>query len=151
MTKITVMAEIRPSEDEDKIKVAIATFFDYEKISMEERGLNKLLIEEAYSLGSLKKFHKILREERILDVARKYLIKGIEDDTITFMLHKQAASVGIISFVDEEKESPLGPIIVTIEYKEPMKVIDWLAPKTSKGQPLWENPMPNEKDNMKDL
>ncbi len=149
MTKVTFRAEVRPSEDEDKVKVAILNFFDFEDIRVEEKPLGKVIVAEASSLSSLRKMHKVLREERILDAARKYLKRGISGKKVTFMLHKQAASVGVLSFVDDERESPLGPIEVTIEYDNPEEVVDWLAPKTSKGRPLWENPIPDEVHNRK--
>ncbi len=144
MTKVTFVAEVRPSEDEDKVKVAIMNFFDFESIRVEEKPLGKVIFAEANSLSSLKKMHRVLREERILDAARKYLRRGIQGKKITFMIHKQAASVGVLSFVDDERESPLGPIEVTIEYENPEEVVDWLAPKTARGRPLWENPIPDE-------
>ncbi|AWR97674.1 hypothetical protein DFR86_09015 [Acidianus sulfidivorans JP7] len=144
MTKITVTAEVRPSENEAKVLIAISNFFDFENLKSEKKEYSKLIIAESKTLRSLEKLHKALREERILDVARKYLRKGMSSDSITFMLHKQSAAVGVVSFVDDEKESPLGPIVFYIEYKKPEEVIDWLAPRTSKGIPLWDNPIPED-------
>lgn len=144
MTRVVFEAEVRPSENKDKVINAISNFFDFETLREEKSGDNIILIAEARTLKSLMKFHKALRDERILDSARKYLQKGINGSVIFFMLNKQAAAVGRISFVDSEKESPLGPIKVTIEYKDPQAVVDWLTPRTAKGVPLWENPMPQE-------
>ncbi|MDT7901417.1 RNA-binding domain-containing protein [Acidianus ambivalens] len=145
MTKIVVTAEVRPSEDESKVLTAIANFFDYEKITKEKRGdYIVVIVEESRTLKSLQKFHDALREEKILDVARKYLRRGISDNSISFMLHKQAAAIGVISFVDDERESPLGPISFYIEHKNPNEVVDWLAPRTAKGHPLWENKIPED-------
>ncbi|ARM76411.1 RNA-binding domain-containing protein [Acidianus manzaensis] len=143
MTKITVTAELRPSENEAKVLLAISNFFDFEYLRREKIQY-EVIIAESKTLRSLEKFHKALREERILDVARKYLRKGMSDDSITFMLHKQAAAIGRLSFVDDEKESPLGPIVFHIEYRKPEEVIDWLAPRTSKGVPLWNNSIPDD-------
>ncbi|MCQ4350305.1 MAG: hypothetical protein NO126_05535, partial [Sulfolobales archaeon] len=97
-----------------------------------------------HSLKGLQKLHKMLREERILDSARKHLLNGLEGDKLVFMLNKQVAFVGKVVFADSDRESPLGPIKITVESKNPLAVVDWLAPKTAKGVPLWENPMPNE-------
>jgi len=144
LTKVVVTAELRPSEDVDKVKVAIANFFDYTTIRREKGGRFEVLIAESETLKSLTKVLRALREERILDAARKYMRRGVEGDRLTFMIHKQAAYVGKLTFVDEENESPLGPITFTIIHKEPEKVVDWLAPRTSRGRPLWENPIPDE-------
>ncbi|BAB65963.1 RNA-binding domain-containing protein [Sulfurisphaera tokodaii] len=144
MTKIIIEVEVRPSEDENKVLQAIRNLFDFENLKEEKSGYTKILVAESHTLLSLQKFHRKLREERILDAARKYLTKNLIGNVITFMLNKQAAAVGKISFVDDEKESPLGPIKVTIEYKDPQALIDWLTPKTAKGVPLWENPIPSD-------
>lgn len=144
MVKVRVRAEVRPSEDESKVLKAIQTFFDYDKLIKEKDGIYEILIVESDKLTSLLKLHRILRREKILDVSRKYLMKGLQGSTITFMLNKQAAAVGVISFVDSERESSLGPIIVEIESKNPKAIIDWLTPKTAKGVPLWENPIPED-------
>ena len=144
MTKVIIQVEVRPSEDENKVLQAVKNFFDFESLREERNGYTKILIMESSTLSSLEKFHFKLREERILDAARKYLFKGLVGNVISFMLNKQAAAVGKISFVDSENESPLGPIKVEIEHNDPEAVIDWLAPKTSKGVPLWENPIPSD-------
>lgn len=144
MVKVRVRAEVRPSEDESKVLKAIQTFFDYDKLIKEKDGIYEILIVESDKLTSLLKLHRILRREKILDASRKYLMKGLQGSTITFMLNKQAAAVGVISFVDSERESSLGPIIVEIESKNPKVIIDWLTPKTAKGVPLWENPIPED-------
>lgn len=144
MTKVVVTAEVRPSENEEKVIQAINNFFLYDSIRKEKKDDYEILICESNSLKSLEKLHRALRNERILDVARKYLKRGISGNIITFMLHKQAAAVGVLSFVDNEKESPLGPITVYIEYRNPEEVIDWLAPRTAKGVPLWENKIPED-------
>ncbi len=133
-----------PSEDKEKVLLALSNVFDYERIREEKEGYAVKLIAEADSLNALKKLHRLLREERILDSARKHLLSGIDGNTLTFMLNKQVAYIGKVVFADSEKESPLGPIKITVETKNPKAVVDWLAPKTARGVPLWENPMPTE-------
>ncbi|MEM0373047.1 MAG: RNA-binding domain-containing protein [Sulfolobaceae archaeon] len=142
MAKIIVKVELRPSEDENKVINTIKNFFDFERIRKEKYGFYELIIAESSNLYSIIKVHKALREERILDAARKYLIKGMNGNVITFMIHKQAAAVNRLTFVDSERESPLGPVTFIIEHENPMEVIDWLAPKTANGVPLWEKPIP---------
>ncbi|BCU70243.1 RNA-binding domain-containing protein [Stygiolobus caldivivus] len=144
MTRIIVEAEVRPSENKDKVLQAMLNFFDFERIKEEKVGISLVVIGESSTLKSLLRFHRALRDEKILDSARKYLYKGVSGNSISFMLNKQAAAVRRISFVDNENESPLGPIKVRIEYDDPQAVIDWLTPKTAKGVPLWENPIPQE-------
>jgi predicted RNA binding protein with dsRBD fold (UPF0201 family) len=44
------------------------------------------------------------------------------------LLNKQAAIAGIAAVIEEEQESPLGPIRVTISCEELDALIDWLVP-----------------------
>jgi predicted RNA binding protein with dsRBD fold (UPF0201 family) len=53
-----------------------------------------------------------------------------------FMLNKQVAAVGKVSFTTGE--SPLGPIVVTIETPDIERLIDYLAPRTRDGKPIEE-------------
>lgn len=137
-TKIVVEAEIRPTEDEDKVKRAVLNFIDPDKIEIMERGTSKILYVEASSVKSLSKLHRALRLERVLDAARNALKRGIRDNKIVFYLHKQAAYMGRVSIVSGDVESPMGAIKFEVEYKEPSVFIDWIAPQTSRGKPLWE-------------
>lgn len=142
MVIITVEAEIRPTEIERKVKQAILNVFTPDHIEIEERGNIKIIVAKSYSLSSLQNLHRLLRTQRILDAARSIMEKGIRGNTLTFHLNKQAALQGKISFTEAYGESPMGPITVTIEDINPREVIDWLAPKTSHGKPLWEREMP---------
>jgi predicted RNA binding protein with dsRBD fold (UPF0201 family) len=49
-------------------------------------------------------------------------------DTTRFLLNKQAAIAGVVVVVEDELESPLGPIRVTIDCEELDALIDWLVP-----------------------
>jgi Uncharacterized protein conserved in archaea, COG1931 len=141
-----VIAEVLvwPSEDRNKVVQALNNVFEYDELTEEREGYAVKLIAVSHSLKGLQKLHKMLREERILDSARKHLLNGLEGDKLVFMLNKQVAFIGKVVFADSDRESPLGPIKITVESKDPLAVVDWLAPKTAKGVPLWENPMPSE-------
>jgi len=141
--KIRVEVEVRPTEDMDKVKKALYNVFDPEHIDIIERSNNfKLIVAESSSFKSLVKLHDLLRRERILDTARSILKRATRGNTIIFKINKQAAFQGRLSFSEEDVKSPLGPITFIIECRDPNEVIDWLAPPTSKGQPIWEKKMP---------
>jgi len=82
----------------------------------------------------LQNFHKLLREQRILDTARSVMLDGSLGKVIRFSLNKQAAFMGKVSFPAEEE--PLGSIHIQIAGSE--KVIEWLAPKTVDAIPVRE-------------
>ena len=50
--------------------------------------------------------------------------------------------MGRLSFVSGDQESPMGAIRVTVEHPEPRSVVDWLAPPTVRGRPVYEKPIP---------
>ncbi len=142
MRTVVVEAELRPSEDKGKVLLAISNFLDYDQLEEEKGGISGTLIAGATSLSAVTKLHNALRKQRILDAARKHMIKGRKENGLFFMLHKQAAAVGKVSFVDSESESPCGPLKFYIFHGDPLAVIDWLAPRTSRGVPIREYPMP---------
>jgi len=132
---ISVSANVNPTEMQEKVEKAILNFFPV-KLKLQDEV--KTLSGEG-DLESLRTLHLRLREERILDTARKILLNGIKDDTTRFRLNKQVASIGKLNFpVGEES---LGSIHVEISAKnlsDLFLVIDWLAPETFDGKPVTE-------------
>lgn len=128
--EVKIVAEVNPTEDENKVRVAIQKVFgDIDLQSVEEEGYRRL-VGKAKGIESLARFHELLRRERILDAARTVLLRGIQGNKITFYLNKQVAYVGHISFSQPYGESPLGPIGVEIQCDDPQSLIDWLTPRT---------------------
>ncbi|BEP17795.1 RNA-binding domain-containing protein [Pyrofollis japonicus] len=145
MARVRVEAEVRPTEDVERVKKAILNVFMPDIIHVEDLGGGyQLVVAESYSLRGLVKLHEKLRMERILDAARSYMLRGIDRGLLVFKLNKQAAFVGRVSLVDLDAEAPLGPIVFTIEHSDPRAVVDWLAPPTKMGRPIYENPMPED-------
>jgi predicted RNA binding protein with dsRBD fold (UPF0201 family) len=91
------------------------------------RHKGKLIVVESPNLETLTKLYNILRRERIRAAARKLLLEGQDEKTITFYLNKQVACAGQVSFSNENAESPLGPIKVRIESNNPRELVDWLT------------------------
>jgi predicted RNA binding protein with dsRBD fold (UPF0201 family) len=145
MVRVRVEAEVRPTEDVEKVKQAILNLFTPDRIWVEDLGRGyRLIVGEAYSLQSLRKLWELLRQERILDAARSYMLRGIDRGMLTFKVNKQAAYVGHLSMVDMDSEAPMGPITFIIEHRSPRDVVDWLAPPTRMGRPIYEKPMPED-------
>jgi len=136
-------AEVRPTEDVEKVKRALLNIVEVKDIR-HVRGADgySFLICESKSITALFRLYELLRQQRILDTARKILLTQRQGNMINIKLHKQSAYAGHISFVTYDDESPLGPITVTIVSDKIDEIIDWLAPKTSRGKPLWEREVP---------
>lgn len=145
MLTIRIEVEVRPTEDEGKVKKALKNIFtlsDNEIKSIDMGSNYKLLVVESKKLSILFRLYELLRQERILDTARSIMLSSRRGNMLTIKLHKQSAYAGHISFISYDEESPLGPITLTIVSDKLDEIIDWLAPKTSHGRPLWEREVP---------
>lgn len=133
---VKVLAHVNPTEMQDKVEKAISNFFPVE-LKLQETEIQALSGDG--DLESLRTLHLRLREERILDTARKIFLNGIKDDTTRFRLNKQVACIGKLNFPPLEES--LGSIHVEISAQnlgDLLKVIDWLAPQTIDGKPVEE-------------
>lgn len=138
MIKIKVETQIYPTEDVNKVKKAIENVIPNIDCKIERIGRKMYLIGEIEGTKGLRSLHRLLREQKILDTARSVLKRSVSGNTIIFYLRKQAAFMGKIHFCDAYTETPLGPIVIQITADDPHKVIDWLAPPTKRGQPIFE-------------
>ncbi len=139
MAEVTVMAEVRPSEDPRKVMRSVSNVIDMEELKLEEIEGRKYVVGRAVSHRPLLKLRQLIWSQGIQDAARSMLSRGVmSDDVLTFMLNKQAAYVGVVSFVSDPSESPLGPIVVTVRYRDMRRLIDWLAPRTYKGKVMYD-------------
>ena len=129
MIELSLSVAVRSTECPEKVAKAMENLFP--GIAIEAREGR---IEGHGGARSLATFHRLLREQRILDTARSVMLQGLVGDAVQFRLNKQAATVGRINFPPEEE--PLGSIHV--EIRGPATIIDWLAPRTSEGRPIEE-------------
>jgi len=135
--RVQVRAEARPTENSEKVKRAVRNLFDLE-LKEEKVGYSLQIIGEGDE-RSLVKFRRLLFEQRILDAARQFMLRGLSRNGFTFYLNKQAAFMGKVSFCTFELgESPLGPIAVEVQCSDPQSAILWLAPRTVQGVPIEE-------------
>jgi hypothetical protein len=130
--RVRVEVEVRPTESEEKVRTAVKNIFP----TLELRLMEGRLVGESNEVHTLAKFHQLLRLRMILDAARSVMFAGKSGSAVRFMLNKQAAFVGKLSFTDGE--SPLGPIVVVLEAPDIERLIDYLAPRTKNGKPVKE-------------
>jgi uncharacterized protein len=128
---IHIEAEINPTESEEKVKTAVNNIIVNSTITIEATHKGSTLIADSKGKDALIKLRNIFRNDRIRDAARKTLFRSISGNKIIFYLNKQVAFAGHVSFSEEQAESPLGPLKVTIETEQPTHVIEWLAEKTA--------------------
>lgn len=151
MIHVKVSTVVSPTEDLEKVIKAISSLFPelaIEKKPVEETGNSRKEISPAFILSGeggldlLLSLHGLIRREEIIDSIRdKAFIKGLSSDrlSVSFLLNKQAAFVGVPSIPAEEE--PLGSIEVIItanSEKEMERFFEWFLPLTEKGKPVFE-------------
>jgi len=124
--ELRVEASVNPSEDPQKVIGAIESII--EKCSPEFRYGSRVVGGTAGS-EPLSVLYEQVRSRSAMGVLRRMLLDNRAGDSTWFLLNKQAATAGIAAFIDDEQESPLGPIKVTISCEELDVLIDWLVPE----------------------
>ena len=121
--KIEMFSSINPSEDPDKIKIAISNIFPYSTIKTENYSISAISKE----LRSFEKIYEAIHNNRFQKVFGRNLEKNLADTTTWFYLNKQAAFVERIVICEQAEESPLGPIKVTLTSSNIDGIIDWIV------------------------
>jgi predicted RNA binding protein with dsRBD fold (UPF0201 family) len=124
---VKVEAPVNPSEDPQKVIGAIERVI--ERCSPEFRYGSRVVGRAAGS-EPLDLLYEQVRSRSAMGVLRRMLLDNRAGDSTWFLLNKQAATAGIAAIIEEEQESPLGPIRVTISCEELDTLIDWLVPET---------------------
>jgi len=70
-----------------------------------------------------------VRDRSIISVLRRLLLSNLEKSSTWFYINKQVSTLGIIVLVDDEIESPLGPIRINLRSNNIDRVIEWLSPE----------------------
>jgi predicted RNA binding protein with dsRBD fold (UPF0201 family) len=130
--KISVEAEINPTEDEEKVRTAIDNVLGNPEFTVKPAVRGSTLTAQAKGQEALFKLRNIMRNDRVRDASRRILYKSTHGNTISFYLNKQVAFACHVSFSEETAESPLGPLKFTIETDNPQQLVEWLAEKTEK-------------------
>jgi uncharacterized protein len=125
--EIKVEAPVNPSEDPQKVIDAIEMVVG--RCSPEFRYGSRV-VGRAAGIESLTLLYEQVRSRSAMGVLRRMLVDNRAGDSTWFLLNKQAATAGIAAVIDEEQESPLGPIRVTISCEELDPLVDWLVPET---------------------
>jgi predicted RNA binding protein with dsRBD fold (UPF0201 family) len=122
---VTVRTPCLPTEDPEKVRKAVLNLFP--ESTIEEKG--GVIIART---GTLWRFRELVRSHRIIDATRRIMLRGKQGNSTSFLINKQVAFIGKISYVEEKL--PLGSIEVSIEDDDLDKLIDALAPVTVNGE-----------------
>lgn len=86
---------------------------------------------------TLEHFSELLHRQAILDTARAAFLDGLDGDTVTIRLKKQAAFEGVVNFAVGSTDE-LGDIRMTVIVRDPdpETYIEYVAPPTEDGVPI---------------
>lgn len=132
MVDVVIRTPLHASEDPTKVRRALHQLFPDARFE-ESRS------EVVGRTGSLQPLARLLRKQKILDAARRVLLRSLEASgaRATFRLHKQAAFAGRVSFATEGP-GPLGDVVVTVEGEGLEALFKEMAPMTIRGVPVSE-------------
>jgi hypothetical protein len=123
--RITLEATVAPSEDPEKVLAAAKNVIGTAALTAYMTpGLVRLETSEA---GSLDTLHNQLRDRRIRTTARRQLEAGRTGSSTTVMVNRQAATAGVAALCDNAEESPMGPLILTIQSEKLDELVEWLT------------------------
>ena len=123
---VKVEAIVNPSEDTQKVIDAISNLFARCSPEVSYRGR---VVGRAVGSDSLGILYEQVRSRSAMGVLRRMLSDNRAGNSTWFLLNKQAATSGIAAVIEDEQESPLGPLRVRISCEELDTLIDWLAPE----------------------
>jgi len=129
---VEVTAPVHDTEVTDRVADAITNVFP--NADVESRPGE--LVATTHTLDRLA---ERLREQEILDTARRQLLENRRGDTVTFRLKKQAALEGVVNFAVGDP-AELGDLHVSVRVHEPdvETFVESLAPPTEDGVPVDE-------------
>ena len=120
--KIEITSSINPSEDPQKIEIAILNIFPSAKIKID----NFSITSKSKDLNLLEKIYDVIHLNQSQKIYQRQLEKNLDNDSTWFYLNKQAALVGTVVLCEESDESPLGPIKVVLTSPNIDSILDWL-------------------------
>ena len=123
--ELKIESAVNPSESPQKVMSAITNIFGD---CSPEFKYGSLIVASCFALGCLRIIYDQIRSRAAMGVLRRMLTDNRISNTTSFLLNKQAATAGIVVVIEEESESPLGPIRVKVASNELDKIIEWLAP-----------------------
>ena len=123
--ELKIQATVNPSEQLGKVISAITNIFNG---CSPELKHGSLIVATCIGYKYLTTVYDQIRARSAIGVLRRMLTNNQVSNTTRFLLNKQAAVAGTLVVIEDESESPLGPIRVTIICDELDSLIDWLAP-----------------------
>ena len=119
-TTIQIFCQINPSEDPEKVKLAVNNIFP----DMELEVSDTQIVGKTNNFSILSPISKSIHEKNIKNTYQRILKNNNDGDSTWFYLNKQAAFVNSVALCSEANESSLGPIKVVLRSNDIEQVIE---------------------------
>ena len=119
-TTIQIFCEINPSEDPEKVKLAVNNIFPDLTLEMTDTDITG----KSNNIQILSQISKSIHENNIKKTYQRILKNNSNSDSSWFYLNKQAAFANTVALCSEANESSLGPIKVILHSNEIEQVIN---------------------------
>jgi len=119
-TTIQIFCQINPSEDPEKVKLAVNNIFP----DMELEVTATQIVGNTNNFSALSQISKSIHEKNIKNTYQRILKNNNDGDSTWFYLNKQAAFVNTVALCSEANESSLGPIKVILRSNDIEQVIE---------------------------
>ena len=119
-TTIQIFCEINPSEDPEKVKLAVNNIFPDLTLEITDTEITG----KSNGIKILSQISKSIHENNIKKTYQRILKNNSNGDSSWFYLNKQAAFVNTVALCSEANESSLGPIKVILRSNDIDRVID---------------------------
>ena len=119
-TTIQVFCQINPSEDPQKVKLAVNNVFP----DMELETSDTQITGKTNNFSVLAAISKSIHEKNIKNTFQRILKNNNDGESTWFYLNKQAAFVHTVALCSEANESSLGPIKVILRSNDIEQVIE---------------------------
>ena len=91
---LEIRAEIEPTEDKEKVIKAIKNIFPYVEISVEDN----IIYGKSNDGSSLDRFFELIKVQRIVDAALRYLDRSTTGNVVEIKLNRLAAYRNSVNF-----------------------------------------------------
>lgn len=119
--EVIVITPINLTEDTQKVVFAVKNLLPDSELAIRKNNL----YTKMNNFDGLRKIKDKIRSKKTLAVLQRILYNNYNMQTTWFLLNKQAAFSDVVVLVENENESPLGPIKITVNGCELERINEW--------------------------
>lgn len=119
--KVTIVASVNSTEDRQKVIFALNNIFPNSELIEKKNNISTKMDD----LRVLEKIKEKIRSKKSLAVLQRILYNNYHMGNTWFLINKQAAFVDNVAIIENEDESPLGPIKISINGCNLEQIKEW--------------------------